>query len=190
MSDHEQEPEEELADVRQFKTPMSGLPMQPAGEPLRLRHALPGPPDMREYNPSEHDGDFAELERMRAEFHGNGQRSPQDLQDAAYAYLLAVGLTPTPDAVGQMTHVFLKCLTIMCERGYEPNGQLWRAAGKMGALADVRKKFFRLWQRAWHKRQPHDDSAIDLINYVGFYLRCDDAGWGEWGEPGEISPSD
>ena len=123
---------------------------------------------------------FAELERLRASWNGQ-ERSPEMLQDAAYSFLAACGLTPTPDAVGQLTQVFLKCLRIMCERGYEPNGQLWRTAGKLGALADVRKKFFRLWNRAWHRRLPHDDSAIDLINYVGFYLRCEDTGWGDWG---------
>lgn len=104
--------------------------------------------------------------------------------EACVAFLQACGLDPIPDAVEQLQEVFLPCLRIMCERGWDPMGGTWRAAGVLGALADVRKKFSRLWERGWIKGVRHDDSALDLINYVGFYLRSEDNRWNEWGEPG------
>jgi hypothetical protein len=108
-----------------------------------------------------------------------------ELQSAARAYMHACGLEPTPDAVDQLTLVFLKCLKIMCERPWDPNGHTWRRAGVFGVLTDTRKKFERLWERFWIHGVRHDDSAFDLINYVGMVLRADPAsGWGEWGEPG------
>jgi hypothetical protein len=112
------------------------------------------------------------------------KNDPETTRDAAYSYLQDCGLDPTPDAVGQLTEVFLPCLRIMCERGYDPKGSTWRKAGRLAVLADVRKKFERLWERAWIKGKRHDDSALDLINYTAFYLRADRDRWGEWGEPG------
>ncbi len=103
--------------------------------------------------------------------------------DAAFTFMKACGLDPTPDAVGQLTEVFLPCLEIMCRRPWNPEGQTWRQAGRLGALADVRKKFQRLWERAWIHGKEHDDSAIDLINYVGFYLRADKPYFGDWENP-------
>jgi hypothetical protein len=108
---------------------------------------------------------------------------PDSRYDAAYTFMKACELDPTPDAVEQTVQVFLKCLAIMCERGYEPDGATWQEAGRLGALADVRKKFSRLWNKAWKHGGTHDDSAYDLINYTGFYLRAHDDRWGEWGEP-------
>lgn len=108
---------------------------------------------------------------------------PDTTRDAAYTFMKDCGLDPTEDAVGQLTEAFLPCLRIMCQRGYDPQGRTWRQAGRLGALADMRKKFFRLWERAWIRGGTHDDSAYDLINYTGFYLRIQGR-WGEWGEPG------
>lgn len=115
---------------------------------------------------------------------GKPYDSTSDELDACVSFIQAMGLDPTPDAVGQLHKVFVPCLKIMCERGWDPEGGTWRQAGVLGALADVRKKFFRLWERGWIRGIRHDDSALDLINYVGFYLRSDDNRWNEWGEPG------
>lgn len=106
-------------------------------------------------------------------------------KEAAAQFMEDIGLTPTPDAVDQMTYVFAKCLEIMCRRGWDPNGGTWRASGILGILSDVRKKFERLWERGWKNGKRHDDSAYDLINFVGFYLRSEDNRWGTWGEPAE-----
>jgi hypothetical protein len=107
-----------------------------------------------------------------------------DPHDAAEDFLRKVGLDPTPDAVGQLAEAFLPALRIMCSRPWDPNGRTWRQAGRLGALADCRKKFMRLWERGWSNGKRHDDSAIDLLNYIGFYLRADAKRWGDWGEPG------
>jgi hypothetical protein len=114
----------------------------------------------------------------------SGDDMAQSARDAAFRYLQDIGLDPTPDAVQQLDLVFRRCLTIMCERPWDPEGGTWREAGRLGALADVRKKFQRLWYRAWICGKSHDDSAIDLINYTGFYLRSENNRWNEWGEPG------
>jgi hypothetical protein len=112
-------------------------------------------------------------------------------RDAAYTFLEACGLEPTPDAVGQLVEAFLPCLRKMCDSDHpwDPDGRTWRESGSMGALSDARKKFKRLWYRAWIMKAPHDDpaavdSAVDGINFFGFWLRSDDDGWNEWGEPG------
>lgn len=105
------------------------------------------------------------------------------VKDAARAYMLACGIRPTPDAIAQLTNVFLPCLRIMCERPWDPEGATWRRSGRFGILSDVRKKFERLWERGWHHGKMHDDSGFDLINYVGFFLRSGDSLWNEWGDP-------
>jgi hypothetical protein len=90
----------------------------------------------------------------------------------------------TPDAVGQLVEVFIPCLRIMVERGYEPNGELWRRAGVLGIIWDVRKKFERLWYRTWTLGKRHDDSGFDLINFTGMLLRVNpDSRFGDAGEP-------
>jgi hypothetical protein len=116
------------------------------------------------------------------------ERTPRE---AAYKFLSSCGLEPTPDAVGQLVEAFLPCLSKMCdpEHPWDPNGGTWRESGTMGALTDIRKKFKRFWYRAWIMRAPHNDpaavdSAIDGINFFGFWLRSSDDGWNEWGEPG------
>jgi hypothetical protein len=102
---------------------------------------------------------------------------------AAKQFMDECGLVPTPDATGQLVEVFLPCLAIMCQRGYDPNGGTWRKSGRLGALSDVRKKFERLWERMWINGKRHDDSAFDLINFTGFLLRSEREGFGEWGTP-------
>jgi hypothetical protein len=116
------------------------------------------------------------------------ERAPRD---AAFTFLRACGLEPTSDAVGQLVEAFLPCLRKMCDSDHpwDPDGGTWRESGSMGALTDIRKKFKRLWYRAWSVMSPHNDpaavdSAVDLINFIGFWLRSNDDGWNEWGEPG------
>jgi hypothetical protein len=90
----------------------------------------------------------------------------------------------TPDSVGQLVDVFVPCLRIMVERGYEPTGGLWRKAGVLGIIWDVRKKFERLWFRTWTQGKRHDDSGFDLINFTGMLLRAEpDSRFGDAGEP-------
>jgi hypothetical protein len=106
-------------------------------------------------------------------------------QEAAHMFLKACGLTPTPDAIAQLTEAFLPCLRIMCTRPWNPHGGTWRQSGILGVLTDAKKKWERFWERTWKHGQRHDDSGFDLINYIGFIMRSDpDSRWGEWGEPG------
>lgn len=117
---------------------------------------------------------------------GAGTPAPareKNIYEKSLAYLQDCGIEPTPDAVRQLSQVFLPCLKIMSERPWDPEGDTWRRSGIMGILTDIRKKFERLWERGWKKGQRHDDSAYDLINYVGMYLRSRDDDWGEWGQP-------
>jgi hypothetical protein len=107
-------------------------------------------------------------------------------RDIAQTFLEEMNLTATPDAISQLIEVFVPCLRIMCERGYASDGSTWQEAGRMGILCDVRKKFTRLWRDGWTLRRIVRDHALDLINYVGFYLRANDPGWAEWGEPGTV----
>jgi hypothetical protein len=112
--------------------------------------------------------------------------SPEDVRETmAVMFLENMGLTPTPDAVGQLLEVFFPCLAIMCSRGYDPNGATWREGGWRSQLVDARKKFKRLWFHGWIKGIFIPDHGWDLINYVGYYQRIAMRGapWGEWGEP-------
>jgi hypothetical protein len=106
--------------------------------------------------------------------------------DAAYTFLSENGLDPTPDAVAQLTDVFLPCLKIMCERGYDPNGETWKAGGWRSMLVDAKKKFDRMWYFGWLRGEFHPDHPIDAINFLGFYYRLHLSGkpWGTWGDPG------
>jgi hypothetical protein len=129
----------------------------------------------------------------RSEPETEPEHIPQTTRDVAEAFLHQMGLSPTPDAVGQMVEVFLPCLRIMCDRPGHPwatDGSTWRKSGVLGALTDVRKKFDRLWERGWIHGKRHDDSAYDLINFVGFYLRSEDNGWNEWGSPAGAQSGD
>lgn len=106
--------------------------------------------------------------------------------DAANEFMHKCGLDPTPDAVDQVTEVFLPCLRIMCERGYAKDGSTWKVSGMLGILHDVRKKFERLWYFGWSLDRRVPDHGYDLINYIGFYLRAPKERFGEWGEPGRV----
>lgn len=106
-------------------------------------------------------------------------------RDFAQRFIEDMGMIATPDAVSQLVEVFVPCIRIMCERPWDPNGKTWRKSGRLGVLSDARKKWERLWERLWIHGKRHDDSAFDLINYVGFVLRSEDSDWGEWGAPGQ-----
>lgn len=110
-------------------------------------------------------------------------------RDAAYTFLESCGLDPTPDSVGQLTEAFLPALRIMCERGYDPNGETWRDAGWRGLLHEIRKKQTRLHHRSWLRALFDWDSAVDMLNYLGFYIRLRNQGpsWGNLGEPGSLA---
>jgi hypothetical protein len=116
----------------------------------------------------------------------------QDIEYAAANHFLAdIGLPLTPDAVDQLVQAFIPALKIICERGYHPEGNTWREAGWRGVLTDIKKKSNRLWYRSWVKGGFDEDSARDLINFAGFYIRLGNKGkeWGEWGNPGPEKPS-
>ena len=108
-------------------------------------------------------------------------------EEAARKFLRSIGLNPTPDAVEQLAEVFVPALKIMCDRGYNPNGETWRKGGWRGQLLEIRKKCDRLWERSWLHGAFDYDSARDLVNYAGFYLRLGGKGepWGELGAPGD-----
>ncbi len=104
--------------------------------------------------------------------------------DAAFDFMTKCGLEPTPDAIGQLTEVFLPCLRIMCERGYDPEGKTWRSHGWRGNLFYFLAKAGRAKQKAWIRGRYDEDSIRDAINYGGFYLRCNrEDPWGEYGDP-------
>lgn len=107
--------------------------------------------------------------------------------EAADAFLEACGLRPNQDARDQLVEVFLPCLRIMCERDHAQDGSTWKMAGWMPQLMQLLGKADRLKHRSWRGRRPDLDSARDIINYAGFFLRGIQSGvpaWGEWGEPG------
>ena len=103
-------------------------------------------------------------------------------------YLRACGLEPSDDAVAQLTEVFLPAVALMCGRA-PLRGQIWTQSGWRGALYEARKKMHRLWYSWWEGDGSDDDSALDLLNYLGFSIRARNAGisaWGEYGEPSYI----
>jgi len=110
-------------------------------------------------------------------------------RDAAEKFMVECGMSPTSDAVSQLTEVFVPCLQIMCERPWEPSGATWRQSGQLGVLTDLRKKFERVWYKYWMQRRSHPDSILDMINYAGFVARSDGNNWGQWGEPGSVGGS-
>lgn len=105
-------------------------------------------------------------------------------RDAAREFMEQCGLEPTPDALDQLVEVFVPCLRIMCERGWDPNGGTWKKSGRLGIFLDVDKKFERLKWKVWEQDDEPGDSAPDLINFVGFLVRSPDNRFGERGEPG------
>lgn len=125
-----------------------------------------------------------QMKAMARVGHTYRDMDPMHVGGMCAEFMMSCGLTPTPDAADQLYRAFLPCLEIMCSRPWDPEGSTWRESGVLGILTDIRKKFSRLWERGWKHGRRHDDSALDLINYLGFYLRSDpNSGWGEWGDP-------
>lgn len=103
----------------------------------------------------------------------------------AVQFIESCGLKPTPDAVDQLMHAFIPALQIMCDRGYDPQGNTWKEKGWRGLVHDILNKAGRLRSRSWLHDEFDKDSAIDMINFCGFYVRMKNEGkpWGTWGEP-------
>lgn len=133
--------------------------------------------------------DEEEANKTLDEIHGVAPTP--EIYKHAHVFMEAVfGDKYTPDSIGQLVEAFVPCLRIMVERGYEPRGALWRKAGLLNILGDVRKKFERYWYRTWTEGKRHDDSGFDLINFTGFTLRIDsDSRFGDAGEPAPPQPS-
>jgi len=115
----------------------------------------------------------------------------QDHRDAAYDFLVKSGLTPNPDAVGQLSGPFLDALVIICERGYtqahdEGDSYFWKARGWKGLVHDILDNANRIRLFSWQRNEFYPNGALDIINFAGFYLRLRNRGkrWGELGEPG------
>lgn len=130
----------------------------------------------------------AEHEKFRARVEQEFEISkvvPQDPHDAAYTFFRLVGIDPTPDAVAQLADGFLPSLRIMCERGYDPEGASWKEGGWRGLVWEILKRARRLRWYSWEHNNFHADTARDIINFAGFYLRmeCKGEPWGEDGEP-------
>ena len=91
------------------------------------------------------------------------------------------------DAVYQLTDAFMPAIGIMVERG-QLRGELWRQSGWRGALYEARKKLERLWRSWWTGDRTDQDSALDLLNFTGFFIRASmeqrEPEWGVYGEPG------
>ncbi len=100
-------------------------------------------------------------------------------------FLLNAGLEPTPDAIMQLRDAFLPALEIICTRGYDPDGKTWKLRGWRGMVHDILDKAERLKFHSWQHSRFHKDSAIDIINFAGFYVRLENQGdpWGTWGNP-------
>jgi len=112
-------------------------------------------------------------------------------RDAAYAYLEAVGLQPSLDAVEQLSGPFTLALAIISERGYtrpeddEDGKFFWQMRGWKGLVHDILDNAFRLLHFSWRQDQYYENGAVDIINFAGFYMRLKNKGpkWGEMGEP-------
>jgi hypothetical protein len=74
----------------------------------------------------------------------------------------------------------------MCRRGYDPDGKTWREKGWKGLVHDILNKSGRIRFHSWKHNRFDIDSARDLINFCGFYVRQQNEGkkWGKWGKPG------
>lgn len=109
-----------------------------------------------------------------------------DVRAAAYEFMRKLEFNPTPDAISQLAGPFALALQIMCERGYDPEGGTWQTKGWKGLVHDILNKAGRLKFNSWRNNRFDADSAIDLINFSGFYWRLRNEGskWGELGEPG------
>jgi hypothetical protein len=107
---------------------------------------------------------------------------------AAHQFMEVLGMEPTPDAIDQLAGPFAEALRVMCERNYNfnPGDELWRSKGWKGLVHDILNKAGRLKFHSWKHNRFDADSAIDIINFSGFYWRLKNQGskWGELGEPG------
>ena len=89
--------------------------------------------------------------------------------DAAYDFIRRLGVDPTPDAVSQLAGPFAEALKIMCTRGYDTNGSTWKVRGWKGIVHNILDKAERIKFHSWQNNRFHGDSAIDIINFAGFY---------------------
>jgi len=111
-----------------------------------------------------------------------------DYHQAAVDFLEKCSLVPTPDAVEQLAEVFLPCLAIMCERGYDPDGNSWRDKGWRNQITEVMERADRLQFNVWRHGRRDENNARDIINYAAFLLRSDWGNeWGKFGPPGGSS---
>lgn len=112
--------------------------------------------------------------------------SNDGMHDAAYDFIKKLGVEPTPDAIDQLSGPFSIALRLMCERGYDPLGSTWATKGWKGLVHDILNKAGRIKYHSWRNNDFDGDSAIDLINFTGFYYRLTNSGsrWGDLGEPG------
>ena len=188
----EQFPEDEGTEGKwASRKPMSGLPDEDTARKIHdLRSAARGDPEDWHRQDMLPDPEPSEIARDEWESENMVNPMPNEYK-AAHEFLSSL-FGPdgyTPDSVGQLVEVFIPCLRIMTGRPYEPTGALWRRAGILGIIWDVRKKFERLWYRTWTEGNRHDDSGFDLINFTGFLLRSDpDSRFGDAGEPAPRQP--
>ena len=68
--------------------------------------------------------------------------------------------------------VFAEAFLIFCQRT-DRHGASWKQSGWRGALFDSHKKMDRLWQEFMINEEPPPDldSALDLLNFVAFFVR-------------------
>lgn len=117
----------------------------------------------------------------------------REAEEAALEFLGAMfGIPPDSipdDAVEQLLDAFLPALQIMVERaGNQGYNGLWRQFGWRGVLYECRKNMGRLWAGYWLSDEGGSkDHAVDLLNYVGFFLRGRQENLPEWGEIGAPS---
>jgi hypothetical protein len=111
--------------------------------------------------------------------------SNESHRHAAYSYLKAVGLDPTPDAIGQLSGPFTAALEIMCKRGYSPDGSFWKIRGWKGIVQHIMDNAFRIRYHSWRASRFYPNGALDMMNFAGFYYRmgCEGDKWGELGPP-------
>lgn len=92
-----------------------------------------------------------------------------DARDA----LASLGLSQTDDNVNQLL-VFAEALDTY-EHRTPKYGQNWKRYGWLSNLSDILRKSDRLWSMYWTgKMNPMEgglDDAIDLLNYIAFFIR-------------------
>lgn len=98
------------------------------------------------------------------------------LNEAEIAHLLceACGVPsgPTEEGYREQAMVFVEAFRIFVQRS-ERHGESWKQSGWRGAMFDSRKKMDRLWQEFMVNDEPPGDldSALDLLNFVAFFVR-------------------